>query len=468
MVGKKLRGLVAVTLMAAIALSGGSLARAPLAQAAAATVIVTEGDVTRQVENTPPTDQWVLYTRIGTPPSSGAFVVGPATPPAGIGSFQLSTPLSTHKVFLFNYDHVGTALASIDAIGYSTYRTTGTGSQLPGLNIQVDPNGPSVPGGFTTLVYEPIYNTPAGTIVSGQWQNWNAFTGKWWSTANIGGQCLGASIACQRTWAQIVANNPGATISGGFGINQGSGNPNLLAAVDALNLGTSGNLVTYNFEPDGDGDGVADIADNCPGVANPDQANLDNDAFGDACDPDDDGDGVADGTDNCPLTPNSDQLDTDGDGTGDACDTDDDNDTVVDTTDNCPLVANQGQADLDGDGLGDACDPDDDGDGVADTTDNCPLVPNADQLDTDGDGMGNACDTDDDNDGVADTADNCPLNANADQADFDNDGIGDTCDTATGPPASAEQCKNGGWERFDTPRKFKNQGDCVSYMNNGK
>ncbi len=36
---------------------------------------------------------------------------------------------------------------------------------------------------------------------------------------------------------------------------------------------------------DDDGDGVPNAIDNCPKVANPDQANDDGDAFGDACDP---------------------------------------------------------------------------------------------------------------------------------------------------------------------------------------
>ncbi|MCW5206357.1 thrombospondin type 3 repeat-containing protein, partial [Desulfobulbus sp. F5] len=35
---------------------------------------------------------------------------------------------------------------------------------------------------------------------------------------------------------------------------------------------------------------------------------------------DTDGDGIADATDNCPLVANPDQADTDGDGKGDACD----------------------------------------------------------------------------------------------------------------------------------------------------
>jgi len=111
---------------------------------------------------------------------------------------------------------------------------------------------------------------------------------------------------------------------------------------------------------------------------------------------------------------------------------------------------------------------DTDGDGVPDASDNCPTTPNADQLDTDGDAQGNACDADDDNDGVLDAADNCPLTFNPGQDDFDLDGIGDTCDSQTGPPRNKDQCKNGGWMRFDFPRRFRNQGDCIQFVNTGR
>ena len=37
-----------------------------------------------------------------------------------------------------------------------------------------------------------------------------------------------------------------------------------------------------------------------------------------------------------------------------------------------------------------------------------------------------------------------------------------------GPPTNKDQCKDGGWETFTIPRKFKNQGDCVSFVNTGK
>jgi hypothetical protein len=60
--------------------------------------------------------------------------------------------------------------------------------------------------------------------------------------------------------------------------------------------------------------------DNCVGLHNPEQFDLDRDGKGDPCDPDDDNDGVADVSDNCPTTAN-DQTDWDGDRIGNACDT---------------------------------------------------------------------------------------------------------------------------------------------------
>jgi hypothetical protein len=78
------------------------------------------------------------------------------------------------------------------------------------------------------------------------------------------------------------------------------------------------------LDPEGgdyDEDGVPDEADNCPEVANPEQADGDLDGVGDACqeEPDADGDGITDEADNCPAVENSEQVDADGNGVGDAC-----------------------------------------------------------------------------------------------------------------------------------------------------
>ena len=57
---------------------------------------------------------------------------------------------------------------------------------------------------------------------------------------------------------------------------------------------------------DDDGDGWADVDDNCPLVANPQQEDADGDNVGDVCD-------------NCVITPSTDQLDIDENGGGDLC-----------------------------------------------------------------------------------------------------------------------------------------------------
>lgn len=242
---------------------------------------------------------------------------------------------------------------------------------------------------------------------------------------------------------------------------------------------------------DPDGDGVAEASDNCPGVPNPGQEDLDGGGFGDACDPDADGDLTVDDADLHPR-------DTDDDGLENDVDADDDGDGVLDAADTCRLIANPSQTDADGDGLGDECDEDDDqdllpdifeswagsdpsnasslpeflgngsscGDGLdndldgrtdsadegcvdadGDTTpdflDTCPSIPNDSTEDFDGDGAGNVCDPDDDGDGVEDATDSCPktpagATAGIDgcaamEVDADQDGLCNPFAPGTGP-----------------------------------
>ena len=221
---------------------------------------------------------------------------------------------------------------------------------------------------------------------------------------------------------------------------------------------------------DKDGDGILDVADNCPAVPNTMQKDFDLDSTGDACDLDDDNDLVADAADCAPLNPDispkaqevcngldddcdlvvdEGSPDSDYDKLADCIDEDDDGDGIVDALDCAPLDAasfpgaleecdgmdndcdgdiDEEFADSDDDGVADCLDDDKDGDGVDNLNDNCPQTANPEQTDLDMDGLGNKCDSDLDGDAIPNALDNCPDTQNTLQSDLDGDQAGDACD----------------------------------------
>ena len=84
-----------------------------------------------------------------------------------------------------------------------------------------------------------------------------------------------------------------------------AGVPGGVAFIDACGV-CAGGTTGVSPDPDDDLDGVLDCDDNCPGLQNTAQFDLDNDGLGDACD-------------NCPWVFNPGQEDSDGDGVGDPC-----------------------------------------------------------------------------------------------------------------------------------------------------
>jgi hypothetical protein len=241
-------------LAAALAISALLLGSVAGASAATTTTTVTPA-------NLAPGGHW--YTSDTRPPGTGTFEQGPATPPAGTGSFELRTPDSTAKVQLFTDLYDGTRLADVDGIGYSTYRdaeSTGFDAGVAALNLRVDLTGDGNPDAY--MVYEPYQDQGNAAVQTGVWQDWDAYSGgsaRWW--INTGAAGCGQNSPC--TWSTIVAAFPNATIEegtncgpggvkapcpGSLGVNQGSGNSGIVSNADALYVSVSGQQTTFDLE----------------------------------------------------------------------------------------------------------------------------------------------------------------------------------------------------------------------------
>jgi hypothetical protein len=184
---------------------------------------------------------------------TGTVEIGPGEPDAASGTehLLLSTQDSNAKAYALSYEFAGRPLSDIDSLGYRSYVVepgTSNPEQAPALNIEIDRNGgPLQSGDYAVLVWEPLYVEGESTE-DGVWLDRSPSTsrGGWWSPAN-GTTTDAAGPLGFRTytadWTAVQTALPGATVLG-IGVNQGGGNPGLLAQVDLLQV----NGTVHDFE----------------------------------------------------------------------------------------------------------------------------------------------------------------------------------------------------------------------------
>jgi hypothetical protein len=240
----------------------GRVSLAVVAMATASLITLAPG-VTRAA--TPPVvvkpssmNGWAIVDDNGHAGGSGSLVVGPTTPPAGVGSARLQLSASNAGWdFEGAASFAGTRLDSITSLSYDTYRASfDTGDNLAiALQMSVDYD---LTDAFTAfqgrLVFEP-YETVPGAVPQNTWQHWDTTAGKWWQSGNafVGGVNVGK--ACTQgspcTWTDLKADYPNAGIrptSGKLYLKAGSGWNSFDGNADNLTIGVGGVDTTYDFE----------------------------------------------------------------------------------------------------------------------------------------------------------------------------------------------------------------------------
>jgi hypothetical protein len=254
--------------------------------AASSTVTVTPASLSAT--------SWYFYddvTDIPTTTQDSAhykFVTGPGSPPAGVGSVffhndaQPSVPQNLQQRWdIATSMFGGTPLASLTALKFNTFEPTGeAANHAVFLNFDVNfGNVPvTVPGYQGRLVYVPADN---GTVQTNTWQEWDTLSAGavWrWSHFDRGPDNNAGTPADNnawpdgntnptRTWSDIVASFPNASINATPGSSQlvfRAGEPypaGFTGYLDKVTVGIGANTTVFDFEPFA----VAHDKDDCKG-----------------------------------------------------------------------------------------------------------------------------------------------------------------------------------------------------------
>jgi hypothetical protein len=197
----------------------------------------------------------------GVSTGAQAFVSGPATPPLGAGSYQLSIGTDGWSFEALRLAvPAGTSLQDLTRLSYSTYVTAPVAAPYLLINLDLDGDGVT----DDQLIWEPYYQA---TVTPGAWQRWDAIGSLWWSPyadpTGWAGQQHPVTLA---EYLAVVSPTADVPVIGGIRVVAGCGwgNSNFVGNFDAFTIGVSGTDTTYDFEPFAPFNGFFQPVDNLP------------------------------------------------------------------------------------------------------------------------------------------------------------------------------------------------------------
>ncbi len=228
-----------------------SITRMTLLAALATTLLMSAAPAgaATEIVNTLSLDAWFGGNEgPGNSVGTVVFTPGPATPPLGGGSVELTVD-STGRASFGTAAYKGTALSAINAIEYRAYVSSIGNPESPTLQFDIDYDG----GDFNTSYQGRLvtYPTPPTTDT---WVAVDALAGTWWATSAPGNTICSQATPC--SWAQVLSNFPDAAIR-----NDPSQGGNLLfrlggpitggarVNIDDLTVQVGTATTTYDFEP---------------------------------------------------------------------------------------------------------------------------------------------------------------------------------------------------------------------------